>query len=315
MEDVIIVGAGPAGLACAKKLAASGINPLVFEKDGFGEKTCGDTVGEKWFKFSINPYLNKKSIEKKFEKFVINFYGKKHYSKGKWYTINREIFEREIYEEAKELGAEFIFEPVEKIRREEQKIVVNDRVYTKCLVGADGVDSTVRDFLGQKIVKTFAIRGYAEVDKQYPTIFIDKNIIEGGYAWSFPKSGETNIGVGSHNIKKVKESWEEFSRDMEVKNVEGGFIPYSLPKKTEFENILLVGDAAGQVDPFSWGGIALGLICGELAAESIINGESYEKLWRKKLLKHLMVLKLKSKLFWDFLMKFKKSKRLLRWFF
>ncbi|MBZ9571913.1 FAD-dependent monooxygenase [Patescibacteria group bacterium] len=66
MEDVIIVGAGPAGLACALRLAESGISPLVLEKSKeFGRKPCGEMVTESCFNFSICDFLDKRIIERK----------------------------------------------------------------------------------------------------------------------------------------------------------------------------------------------------------------------------------------------------------
>ncbi|RMF50483.1 MAG: FAD-binding protein, partial [Bacteroidetes bacterium] len=48
VEPVVILGAGPAGLACAWRLAQLGFSPLLLEKASFPrEKVCGDALSGK----------------------------------------------------------------------------------------------------------------------------------------------------------------------------------------------------------------------------------------------------------------------------
>ena len=306
-EDVVIVGAGPAGLACAKGLAERGIEPLVFEKEKFGHKPCGDLVTGKWFGYSMDPFLDQEAIEREFDEFIINFYGKVFKFKGKWFSIDRKKFERSLYREAKEKGARFRFRPVTKIERKGDGFLINDQIEARYLVGADGTNSLVRRFLGQKIKTAYAIRGYADMEQEKPTMFVDKEIIRKGYAWIFPKKEKVNIGVVSVDKGMVRGGWKRFTKGKEVEKVNGGFVPVFSPRKFEFKNALLIGDAA------SFGEIHVALICGELASRAIANGESYEKLWKEKMwYRKLTMVYFKRKIFGYFLMDHRWAGRLLR---
>ena len=66
-------------------------------------------------------------------------------------------------------------------------------------------------------------------------------------------------------------------------------IPLEARKKTVSGNVILVGDAAGQVKATTGGGIIFGIACARMAAKTIENNikkgtnlNSYEKLWRSK---------------------------------
>jgi flavin-dependent dehydrogenase len=84
----------------------------------------------------------------------------------------------------------------------------------------------------------------------------------------------------------------------------GGSIPCEKPRKTVFENILLVGDAAGHAHPITGAGILNAVIGGEIAGrvavESIDRGDlrhlkNYETEWQEILGKPLSYGALKRK--------------------
>jgi flavin-dependent dehydrogenase len=67
----------------------------------------------------------------------------------------------------------------------------------------------------------------------------------------------------------------------------GGYGSFSVPRSCEQNGALLVGEAAGFQDFLFGFGIRNALISGQLAAQSIIEGRSYDALWRARLLPHL----------------------------
>ncbi|UCG68894.1 MAG: NAD(P)/FAD-dependent oxidoreductase [Thermoplasmata archaeon] len=137
--------------------------------------------------------------------------------------------------------------------------------------------------------------------------FILEDITKGGYIWIFPKGErEANVGVGMQ-LNKVKEKGmikaylDDFIKrhpklsQGKVIEIVAGAVPVSAPiERAIGEGILLVGDAARQVNPMTGGGIAnaciAGKIAGEVVGEAVRTGDfsikflkRYEKGWRKRL--------------------------------
>ena len=83
-----------------------------------------------------------------------------------------------------------------------------------------------------------------------------------GYGWIFPKKKCVTIGVGGNieyknNIQKEKlQSLIQFASGSDFGEIRGAFIPYGKYVKTPFKNnVILIGDAAGLVDPITGEGI------------------------------------------------------------
>jgi len=185
------------------------------------------------------------------------------------------------------------------------------------IIGADGVNSMVARRLGNHessaMTKAFAVRAYFDnVDglEHCISLHYEKAILP-GYGWIFP-TGErsANVGVGlmcgEKSVKNIKSLFEifinqnVFARE-KLKNalmVEGSFKGAHLSTGTlrvrrSFDNVLLVGDAAGFVDALTGEGIYYALKSGEHAARAIIHGLSeadnpkssckmYDDLWRRE---------------------------------
>jgi digeranylgeranylglycerophospholipid reductase len=134
--------------------------------------------------------------------------------------------------------------------------------------------------------------------------YFGKNIAPGGYVWIFPKSeGVANIGIGiSGHLaadKGPKEYLDEFMEreypDVQVNYIAYGGVPTAWGlEKYIANNIMLVGDAARQVNPITGGGIVQGMIAGQIAgdvaAAATEKGDfsydflkSYQKRWDARL--------------------------------
>jgi digeranylgeranylglycerophospholipid reductase len=137
--------------------------------------------------------------------------------------------------------------------------------------------------------------------------FILGSVAPGGYAWIFPKGGDTaNVGMGvlasmlkkPGDVKMYIDRW--IKKDPRLSCAQpleavGAAVSVSPPvEKSIADGILLVGDAARVIDPITGGGIANGCIQGKIAGEVL--GECvqakdfsesalkpYEKLWRDEL--------------------------------
>ncbi len=126
--------------------------------------------------------------------------------------------------------------------------------------------------------------------------YFGRTVAPGGYSWIFPKGdGIANVGVGVRNSPEIAYYYlKKFVSKFDATPVElniGG-VPLSGPiDKTYTDGFLVVGDAAGQVDPITGGGIHITASCariaGEVAAEAIKEENvssmflrKYDEQWR-----------------------------------
>jgi len=121
-----------------------------------------------------------------------------------------------------------------------------------------------------------------------------------GYIWVFPGNGYSNIGIGSElkygsMLKRLLNAFinSHFPR-IKIISRYAALLPsasnpefFNLP--CAGENWILIGDAAGHVDPISGGGILYALWGGKLAAQAIRSNDlkSFESMWRNEYGKNL----------------------------
>ena len=301
-EDVLIVGGGPAGAYCAFNLAKHGIKPLILDHSHPREKPCGGGISPEVLKKF--PFLEKfRSKAFTFGNFkIISCINTTVITKGleNGFCISRKYLDQEMLNMAIESGAKVIPEKVLDVRKNRRlwKVSTNKRnFYTKVLVGADGVNSVVR----RKTVGSFSERNLA-LTFGYITNSLKKEDATKkflaeipGYIWVFPGKGYSNIGIGSELKygKMLKSYLDAFIGSnfpkIEIKSTYAAMLPSA--SNTSFFKLpcsgadwVLIGDAAGHVDPISGGGILYALWGGQLAANAIErnNLKSFNKTWREE---------------------------------
>jgi flavin-dependent dehydrogenase len=175
--------------------------------------------------------------------------------------------------------------------RQGARVEVTDRVRVDgvevgahVVVGADGANgSSARAWaLGAAIERGVAFEAevpYAAIpwSPRRDVALIDIGDIPGGYGWLFPKGDHVNVGVGAWGSEgpRIREHWSRLCARIGVptdsaRNARG----HRLPMRTRATRLsddshLLVGDAAGLVDPISGDGIYECFVSSELAAEAI----------------------------------------------
>jgi len=301
VEDVLIVGGGPAGAYCAFNLARKDIKPTILDHSHPREKPCGGGISP--------PILKKFPFIEKFREQgltfgnfrIISCTGTEVLTKSleNGFCISRKYFDQEILKMALQNGAKLVTEKVLDVQKKGEiwRVVTKKRIFSaKVLVGADGVNSIVRrktvgPISPENLALTF---GYLtdSLEKENATIkFLDEIP---GYIWVFPGKGYSNIGVGSelkygNMLMNLLDIFIN-SHYPEIKIISryAAMIPsasnpnfFKLP--CAGANWILIGDAAGHVDPISGGGILYALWGGELAAQAIEsqNPKSFDKTWKK----------------------------------
>jgi flavin-dependent dehydrogenase len=173
-------------------------------------------------------------------------------------------------------------------------------VQVDAVVGADGANGvTAKAFgLGGGIVNGVALEGNLAYERLPPDgwrgmLVLELATVPGGYGWIFPKGDHVNVGVGGWGTEgprlrshlQVLCDHYGISVD-ELSNVRGHRLPMRRPEtRLASGRALLVGDAAGVLDPVSGDGIYEALVSGSLAADHILTGAvgDYEAAVRDRL--------------------------------
>ncbi len=156
------------------------------------------------------------------------------------------------------------------------------------LVGADGANGVVAKTAGLDagIVRGVALEGNVpwsllDADRFATTAVIEFGAPPGGYGWLFPKGDHANLGVGGWESEgpHLREHLARLARAYAVDpaaivDVRGHRLPMrrlgaSIPGR---DHVLLVGDAAGLVDPLSGDGMYEAFTSARLASEAILAG-------------------------------------------
>jgi digeranylgeranylglycerophospholipid reductase len=320
--DIIVVGAGPAGSMAARFAAEKGVSVLMLEKDrdvGYPVR-CGEAISKAGVEEFITP--DEKWIAAKISKFSFNApdgtevildFGEAGF------VLERRIFDYELARTAADAGADILTRAyvngllfndgkVSGVKYEHQG--EQKEIKSKIVIAADGVESRVGRWARLKTHIDFrdmesAVQITAAnvpVDQNTLYFYFGKDVAPNGYFWIFPKgNNKANIGLGVSGIIGKKRSAQSYLNDFMSKHypdapvlttIAGG-VPCAVTLgKISALGILLVGDAARQVNPLSGGGIASGMIGGKIAGT--IAGEAvkmkkldhiltYDKAWANRL--------------------------------
>lgn len=290
--DIIIIGAGPAGLSAAQVLGAAGKKVLLLEKNPkIGEKICAGGLTSKDFEVGIPLSL----AEKKCNLIKLHYLGKIieiRDQKPLVVTVSREELGQWMASQIKGKVDIRTNSKVVGINKNSVLLENNKEVSFDYLIGADGSLSLVRKYLGLTTQKIWLARQYL-INKEFNDleIFFDKNWLDSGYLWIFPHKNYTSIGCGTAIFSpKAKNLQRNFSLWLKEKNINVAKSPLkAFPINFDyqgciFENKFLIGDAAGLASGLTGEGIYFAIISGQEIAKKILNS-NYQLTHLKQILK------------------------------
>ena len=292
--DVLVAGAGPAGSSTAIHLARAGARVLLADKARFPrDKPCGGGLtGRALKRIPVDP---SPGVERDVDRFELRLrYGRsfaRSHDEPLIRMTQRRRLDSFLAEEAMRVGAEFRDGTgVEDITLEGAGVtsrVGGDTVRADVLVGADGANGIVARSVGvgDGIVRGVALEGNVPLDALHAdltrTAIIELATLPGGYGWVFPKGDHANLGVGGWGSEgpRLREHLARLARihglePEELADVRGHRLPMRrLGTPAGSGRVLLVGDAAGLVDPLSGDGIYEAFVSAGLAADAILSGD------------------------------------------
>ena len=304
--DLIVVGAGPAGSAAA--LAALAAKPdarvLLLDRAPAGrDKVCGDGIAPHAVAELVP--LGVDAVRPEEHVGQVRLVGPGGDDAGALttspgYVIPRRVFDERLLRAAIGAGAQFEVAKVTSVVQGGASVEVNGVWRAPVVIGADGSNSVVRRAIGEPAnhgrALAVAIRGYAPTPAGMPlelTIRWDSQRAGGlCYAWAFPTAeGTTNVGYGmssaapEHSRTHLETRLAELLPEYDLTGVAltGHTLPLTVTRpRPAVGSVLLVGDAASLINPFTGEGIYSAIASGAMAGSAAM-GDAPAAIYRRAL--------------------------------
>lgn len=293
--DVIILGAGPAGLSCAAELGRSDLSILIVDqKEVIGPKICAGGLTRRDLNYL---HLPDELLDRRFKEMSIRTPFASTTVKDEYdliCTIDREEFANWQLEKLSDFRNIEICKgcKVTGITKDEIVLESGSCVRYRYLVGADGSFSAVRRFLGIETKDTAIAIQYIIPTDKYDKLefFLDSELFSTWYAWIFPHKGYSSIGCMCDprqlSAKKLQQSFTTWLKRNKIDISKGRYEGYAINydyRGYKFGNVYLAGDAAGLASGLTGEGIYQAIISGEDVAKTILD-EKYEAVGIEELL-------------------------------
>jgi len=291
-KEVIIIGAGPAGSLAAFHLARLGHKPLLLEKDPYPGKNnaCGGLISAL---MQERLRLPPEVVDREIYSLCIFRGGKvkeRVSSRPQYLSLSRRALDRYLAFRAEAAGAELLTSHlVREIDPREGVVRVDDRktgkvkfFQTPLILFADGPATLARRYYGIGVDPSeimYAALVYELEDPGNEQTTCEFHIrAQGdapGYFWIFPRKNALSVGggrlkgFGTASLRRELEGFIRSTprlRNSKVRLKQAGLIPVRMAKKFSTDHALLLGDAAGLVNPLTGGGLIYAIISGQLSA-------------------------------------------------
>lgn len=305
--DVIVVGGALSGSRTAELIAKQNKRVLLLEEHQKIGLPCKCTGLVSWRTPELLKKLPKRLVVNKIEygKFVspneTSFVLK---SKKPAYVLDRPGLDAFLFNKAVKAGAETRTERFQSFQHNNNHVEVKTSkgaYQTRILIGADGANSSVAQHANLEQPKNIYIGLQTTATgnfEQFAELWFGRKVAPDFFAWLVPENEEVaRIGVGSSISPKIF-----YERFLENRLGHNGFKPdvagvmrFGVMKDTVANNVMLLGDAACQVKPFSGGGITYGLVASQVCADAVEKSfnenrfdynflkQNYDTEWKKKL--------------------------------
>jgi geranylgeranyl reductase family protein len=297
--DVAVVGGGPAGAWTARQLARRGVKTLLLDHSHPRDKPCGGGVTGRALQIvedavDVAQFPGVAIRSARFGASTSPRACDVPLSPGRLVVASRREFDGRLFEAARRAGAQIVASRARSIRRTADGFevdTVDGQYRAGWLVGADGANSLVR----RRVSESFRRDQLSVATGFYAHgVTSDEIVIEfvadpPGYIWSFPRPDHLAIGicaqadggVSSARLRDIAAKWMTRTHIADGAECE----PYSWPIPSlpprDLESLqpagpgwMLVGDAAGLVDPLTREGIYFALRSATLAADAIFSADA-----------------------------------------
>jgi flavin-dependent dehydrogenase len=311
--DVIVSGGGPAGLAAAIHAARAGLDVVVFDPHGPGaiDKACGEGIMpggvEALQSMGVSPagrpFMGIRYVLA--DDPTCEAFG--NFPLGGGLGVRRTVLSEALHARAQRVGVRFRQESISSFTQTADEVTLSDGTAARWLIAADGLRSPIRRALDLELSPTHPLRfglrrhyalspwsmhvevHFAGDAEAYVTPVADDLV---GVAILFEDAAASTSGAPSSRgaaarfdalLSRFPHLSERLMAAQVVTPVRGAGPFEHRVKQRVVQNVLLIGDAAGYLDPLTGEGIALGAATAQAAIEALRAKEpaSYERRYHE----------------------------------
>ncbi len=311
--QVLVVGGGPAGATAARRLAASGKEVMLVERDISFRKPCGGGIASS----ALDELDIPRDVPHRVVR-TIRFVSPSGrvldipLRGGEILVVDRRAFDSLLRRLAAEAGAEVVegeFTGLQSRKRRglKSRVLIDGEAVTvesDYLIASDGVNSRVRRAAGldpSDYVFTLSAP-VSGLETDACEFWFGSEHAPSSYSWVFPRvdgdsAGGCSVGTG---ISYGRDARAYFGRFLDRLGISAEGVTargYKVPswKHGPYTagRVLFAGDAAAQVMPFTYEGIYYAMKSGAFAAEAVAGGRLslYGKLWRRRFLSRFRLMR------------------------
>ncbi len=295
--DIAIIGAGPIGLATALAASPSDHTIALYERNSETDRPscCTGLVSPKTLDVLG---VSSDCVHREIRAVCLHLPSGRtmdlRSEKTKALVIDRAALSAELVRRVRDAGGDVFYRHA-AISTGPSGIEIASPNGRKCvrssvLIGADGPHSAMAQWYGMPPPTDVVSAIQVEMEnlpcvEDGVDVYVGADTAPGFFAWKVPaEDGIARVGLGvlaPHSPGPFLDRFlERHCSEGKERTRSAGHIPLDMPSRIAKENVLLVGDAAGQTKPLSGGGLYTGGLCARFAGETarhIVEGAPSEE--------------------------------------